>query len=151
MKVNVRQATMDDALDVLNWRNDAETRRNSFESGIVNKEAHIRWFQSAIENPSRMMLIGFTPGTKVGICRFDIESYDNNESEVSINIAPQMRAKGVGKKLLVAAIDAYREVYDARIFAEIKPQNTASIQLFKSVGFEKIDASETMIVYCLVV
>jgi RimJ/RimL family protein N-acetyltransferase len=135
----VRRATAEDALDVLAWRNDAITRAMSRNADVIDEATHLAWFGQALEDPARILLIGEEGGAKAGMVRFDLGA----ESEVSININPAFRGRGVGAELLVLAMSSV----DGLVLAEIKPENVASQRLFERAGFVRSGERDGMLRY----
>jgi RimJ/RimL family protein N-acetyltransferase len=123
----VRKATKADALDVLSWRNDPLTRSMSRASGEVGETAHLEWFEKALGDPRRTLLIGELEGRKIGMVRFD----HGDEVEVSININPACRGQGLSYALLTESMTWVR----GPVVAEIRPENLASQRLFERAGF----------------
>lgn len=132
--MHLRRATIDDALDVLDWRNDPHTRAMSREAAIVDRQAHLDWFARAVEDPSRLLLMGEADGDRIGMVRFDRVG---ETWEVSINVAPRARGRGLGAPLLDGALKVFAGLHpDATILAVIKPENVASLRLFEGLGFQ---------------
>lgn len=125
--VTVRPATPADALDVLAWRNDPHTRAMSRDRGQVEAAAHVAWFEAAVVDPERTLLIGEAGGEKVGMVRLD----HGKQPEVSINLNPAHRGRGLSASLLRAALDQV----EGDVWAEIRDENAASIRLFEGAGF----------------
>lgn len=123
----IRKATSEDALDVLAWRNDPLTRAMSRVQDVVEEASHGAWFSKAINDPRRTVLIGELDEQKIGMVRFD----HGDETEISININPSFRGRGLGYQLLCAAL-AY---VGGPIVAEIRDDNIASLRLFERAGF----------------
>jgi RimJ/RimL family protein N-acetyltransferase len=127
-RVVVRPASGADALDVLAWRNDPVTRAMARNQDEVDTAAHLAWFGKALADPRRTFLIGEVDGEKIGMVRFD----RGEETEVSINLDPAHRSRGLSYPLLMAGL-AY---VGGDVWAEIRPENTASLRLFERAGFE---------------
>ena len=135
--MHLRRAIMDDALDVLAWRNDPDTIAMSKTPGMLDRASHLRWFEAALADPNREIYIATENGQKLGMVQFD---RSDDAWVVSINIAPKERSKGYGRAILRRAIDAVRESKGScRLSAEIKEGNTASLQLFEQCGFVRAD------------
>lgn len=132
--MEVRLAEIDDKDEILAWRNDPVSREMFLDSSLVSAEAHERWMVTSLSNPLRMMYIGLERGRKVGICRFDHNELDNT-SEVSINIAPEMRGRGLGASLLSRSVGEYKAMRSCPIWAKIKNENIASLSCFQRSGF----------------
>ena len=93
-----------------------------------------------IKNTKKFLYVGVSLGSKkmpMGIIRFDLINPKKYYYEVSINIAPIMRGKGLGPFLLNYGTQAFDcEVNKCnRIYAELKVDNNASIKLFTSAGY----------------
>jgi RimJ/RimL family protein N-acetyltransferase len=123
----VRKATKADARDVLSWRNDPLTRSMSRAPEEVQEAAHVEWFEMAVGDPRRTLLIGELDGQKIGMVRFD----HGKEIEVSININPAWRGRGLSHALLTESMTWVR----GTVVAEIRPENLASQRLFENAGF----------------
>ena len=83
---------------------------------------------------NKTFYIGEHNGTKIGVCRFEYNN-EKNISEISINLNPNERGKGYGKKLLTNAIKTYLKNKNCILSAKIKEDNTISLGLFSSSGF----------------
>lgn len=125
--MTVRKATTDDAADVLAWRNDPLTREMSRSTKPVGAADHVRWFQSALQDPACTLLIGEQGGRKIGMVRLA----RGEETEVSINLNPAARGRRLAGELLALALADE----PGAILAVIKPENLASIRLFEGAGF----------------
>jgi len=75
------------------------------------------------------------PSSRVAVCRFDLTT--DGSAEVSINLNPAYRGKGLSRSVLEAAIATFEnEVDDSpELTATIRPANSASIRIFTSAGF----------------
>ena len=114
-----------------------------FNSNIPSYEEHFHWFNSSHNlDETVYWRIG---STKVGVCRFD-HNTKSGVVEVSINMNPTCRGRGYGKRFLASSISAFQKDYKSEFLAKIKPENLASLKIFKSVGFQEISFKEDMIV-----
>jgi RimJ/RimL family protein N-acetyltransferase len=135
----VRRAVETDSELVRLWRNDPVTRASSLTGSEVTPAEHDHWFRAALVNPDRSLLVvslDIAPPRPVAVCRFDVRA-DN--AEVSINVDPTQRGRGLGGPILVAAIAAFRaEGHDAMTLgAVIREGNAPSIRLFEGAGFRR--------------
>ncbi len=101
MGVFLRDACIDDALLILNWRNDFETRQNSFNKNIIDYNDHLAWYQKKLEDNNCFMFILVDNTECVGHIRID---KFNNVGKISYMIAPKKRKMGYGK-LIIELID----------------------------------------------
>jgi len=133
----LRDATLDDAAELLEWRNDAVTRAMSRNTTAVSDADHRRWFARTLDDPAKLLLVGCIAGDKVGMVRFD--RLASSTWEVNINLAPGHRGKGWSHALLAAALESVMAAHrPAEIVAEIKPENVPSRRLFEAHGFRRI-------------
>ena len=90
--ITIRHADNIDSRDVFEWRNDPISVEMSHKPNVVNWQDHSRWFKDSLKNSNRVILIceDVISKEKIGVVRFDIV---DNESTVSINLAPNMRGK----------------------------------------------------------
>jgi len=127
LTVTVRKATADDAADLLAWRNDPLTRAMSRTTEPVGTAEHARWFHRALEDATCTLLIGEDGAEKIGMVRLS----RGEETEVSINLNPAARGRGLARELLALALAQER----GAVLAVIKPDNRASLRLFEGAGF----------------
>lgn len=146
-QIIVTEATIDDSLDIWRWRNDLRTRNMSLNAARVNWASHCAWFKKSLLDQDRVLLVGrMMDGSKVGICRFDI-SPDARTAEVSINLNPLMRGKGLSNILLACSIKEFRNSFDGRLEATIKSSNIASIKIFEKNDFSLLRTDESINYY----
>lgn len=130
----VRRAVTADALDILAWRNDPLTRAMSKNQDAIGEAQHLAWFEAAVADPRRLLLVAEVGGVKIGMVRFDF----GQETEVSINLGPEHRGRGYSLPLLLAALDWV----EGDVWAEIRDENAASQHLFARAGFERRHAAD---------
>lgn len=132
----VRQAQPDDAMDILRWRNDPLVCAMSRHHAPINEMAHMAWYSRAMDDPSRLLLIGVLEKKKIGFVRFDFRQA--SLWEVSITIAPESRSHGLGRHLLEIALkDLYSAHSSASVMAVVRLKNEPSLKLFRALGFNQ--------------
>ena len=142
----VRDATLLDSAEILDWRNDEKSRIMFFDSSVIAKKNHDSWFSNALKNQYSKMFIGEHESIKIGICRFDpIEG--SNKSKVSINMNPECRGKGLAKTFLQKSIDKFWIEFNSDLEAKVKHINIASLKIFQYVGFYEIGRSDTEVLF----
>lgn len=128
-KVNLRQATMADAEDLLTWRNDIETRKASHNMDMVSLASHLTWLESSLNKPAqRRLWVAEFNGVPVGSCRTDKV---DDAWELSWTIAPESRGKGLAKQMLSALLNKL----DKPLLAQVKVENVASMKVAETLGF----------------
>ena len=97
MALYLRKATIEDAEDILRWRNDPSSRENSFTKDEIDLDSHMAWFSRKLCEYDCFMYILMDDQNKAGNIRVDVE---DGVGEISYMIAPECRGKGYGKKIL---------------------------------------------------
>jgi len=140
--ITIRPAVAADAVAVHRWRNDPLAREASVSTAEVPWDQHEAWFARMIESDDHRLYIADETApdgavTAVGTVRFDIVS-DGTSADVSINLNPECRGRGIGLPVLRAAMEAFDASGDEvmPLHAVIRPSNGASIRLFEAVGFD---------------
>lgn len=135
-KIKIRFANSEDSGSIYNWRNNELSREMFLENDAVVFEEHTKWFNDSLENKKRKLYIGEVNNKKIGICRFDTNDKESS-AEVSINMNPEMRSLGLGKRFLFQCIEDYLTKHDHELIAKIKSKNEASLKIFDYVGFKE--------------
>ena len=129
----MRLATTEDSERLFAWRNDPETRRASHNTDVVPPERHAEWLEKTLRRNDQILLIAMLHDEPIGTVRFDRRP--DSYFEVSINLAPEVRAKKLGAACLGAACDFVLAKKSAGFHAEIRSENAASIRIFERCGF----------------
>jgi RimJ/RimL family protein N-acetyltransferase len=139
--ITFRPVAAADSGDLFDWRNDELTRSASVFQDEVQREEHDRWFSDSLESDRRTIYIAVDgeSGESIGMCRFDSLG---DRAEVSINLSPSWRGRGIAADVLGGAIGAYREsaVGALPLVATIRRENVASARIFEKAGFERTSA-----------
>lgn len=132
--VTLRPVTAEDSADLLAWRNDPLTRENSRNTDAVAADAHETWLARAMADPNRRLWIGVEGGEPVGTTSATRD--DAGTVEIAVTVAPAARGRRLSAVLIRLAVRQSRAIWpDARIRAEIKPDNMASRKAFEACGF----------------
>lgn len=100
MDLFLRDADINDAEIILEWRNDSLTNDNSFSKKLIDYETHIKWYETKLSDKNCYLYI-LTDGTeKIGHLRIDRV---HDVGRISYTIAPGKRKKGYGKKMIELA------------------------------------------------
>lgn len=144
--VTLRPITVEDSADLLAWRNDPLTRGNSRNPDAVTQQEHAAWLSRVTADPNRRVWIGVEGGVPVGTTSALRD--DGGTVEISVTVAPAARGHGLAAVLVRLAVARAREIWpDARIRAEIKPDNRASRKAFESCGFVETGAHDGLLDY----
>ena len=146
MALFLRNATIEDAQDVFNWRNDPGTRANSFNKDELDFESHMLWFGKRLGRENTLMYILMNGNQKAGNIRIDIEG---TTGEISYMIAPEARGKGYGKKILALLEKTLSETPAGERITGLKGSvlkgNKASCKCFIANGYTQSEEEDS---YC---
>jgi sialic acid synthase SpsE/RimJ/RimL family protein N-acetyltransferase len=140
----IGRPTEADARQVMDWRNDPETLRQSRDSTPKRwPEFHEEFRREYCNDPRWPPLFGAIEGRRIGFVRLrrtdDPRALNRAAVEVGVNVAPSERQRGVGSALIAAAAEFARGQGADVVVAEIKPENRSSITAFERVGFRAVD------------
>lgn len=142
--ITIRPAVENDSQDLFTWRNDPDSRQASISQAVVSREDHERWFASSLASPRRAIYLAIDSqsGESIGMCRFDLDE-SATVAEVSINLNPVWRGRGLAAAVLAEAISQFRADTGVAITltATIRSSNPASASIFRRAGFETTSAT----------
>ena len=144
--LQIRHANQSDALVVLDWRNDRLAVEMSFQQHTITRDTHERWFSDNLTDDKSTTLIGICDEQRIGVCRFLVNE-DGGYADVSINLNPIFRGKGLAKVLLRQAIKVFTNTSAQTLFARIKNSNHVSMRIFESCDFTKVFANSVFNVF----
>lgn len=138
------RVTEDDARQIMNWRNDPVTLAMFYHRDPKSwdrfwPEYRDRYF-SHPDYPAPVFALH--DGHRVGFLRFEPVPHPDGlrgrTVDVSINIAPEARGKGLGTAVLKAVLDHLSRQGIDTVYAEIRQENTASRKAFAAAGFAEL-------------
>lgn len=133
--LKIRLVNINDCDYLYEWINDPVTREASFISNKISYEEHRSWFDRSLKDPKRTIYIA-EDKNKVCVGAVRLDNINENVVEFDINIAPAMRGKGYGVKLLEMACNRYpKKANKIMYLARIKKANIPSIKTFVKAGF----------------
>lgn len=141
LPLRLRRTNAADADLLFAWANDPDTRAASLRTAAIPRKTHLAWLARRLAEPGTGLWIGEEAGAPVGQVRCDTER--PGEGIVSIAVAPEVRGRGIGSWLLAAGVAAARsELGIGRLVAFIRPENAASVALFRGAGFASAGQTE---------
>ena len=146
----IRLVEKRDCVDLWKWRNDYKAVVNSISKSVISYHSHYRWFNSLINRTDSEIFIAYDGKEKKNIGMVRFEKKNSKIIEVSININPKFRGKGLGKEFLSQSIAKFIKrkpgfVMKARVLIE----NQRSKRLFKSCGFVVSSIRDKIVYYTL--
>jgi sialic acid synthase SpsE/RimJ/RimL family protein N-acetyltransferase len=132
---------------VWQWRNDADTRRNSFHSEVKEYATFRKEFDRYFcftDLPPLFVRMG---NKRVAVLHFapyedpldDKRDSKRRSAEISINIAPGYRGQGLGRRCLKAVQPWIKQQGYEALVAEVKIENERSQKAFIGAGFKRLD------------
>ncbi|MEL6618258.1 MAG: UDP-2,4-diacetamido-2,4,6-trideoxy-beta-L-altropyranose hydrolase [Pseudomonadota bacterium] len=133
LDMRCRRATPADAQAVFDWRSIGVDPGMNRQQSTPSLSDHIAWFEQAVQDRTRHMLIIEDEAGPVGHVRLDVTS--KATARVSIALAPQRRGLALGAPTLCAGLMAGQRAGLRRFAAEIHDRNAGSIAVFMQLGF----------------
>lgn len=140
-KIEFRPVGPDDSRLLWEWANDPATRAASFSPAEIGWGEHAAWFDSRLRSPEPGWIAESSAGRRLAFVRFDHSQ--GKTFTMSLNLAPEVRGRGLGALLIGKACVFFREANGgAEIHAWIKNENIASQHCFEKAGFMQAEAAE---------
>lgn len=133
LRLNCRPAGFKDAERLYHWRQtglDPAMTLSGHQPSLVD---HMTWFDQALADPSRRLLIIEENATPVGHVRLDTDP--QKATRVSLLLDPEMRGTGRGAEVLWVGLAEGQRAGHTHFSAEIHQQNHASRKVFERLGF----------------
>jgi N-acetylneuraminate synthase len=123
-----------DAKQIMEWRNDPITLADSFNSEQKVWESfwtefRNEYFDTRVPPP----VFGLDGELPLGFLRYRF--IGDSKCDISINLAPEFRGKGLAVPLLLAGARHAKDFGTQEIVAEIKRENSASHKAFSRAGY----------------
>ena len=133
-QLKMRRAALTDSDQIYQWRNHEKIRLASRNKDLIKKNNHDNWFLDIINNTNKLVLIGESSNSPIGVVRFDI---NNREAEVSIYLVPEAGIFYGGVELLKNAEEWLRNNYKEidLLKAHVLSDNKKSHNLFIKSGY----------------
>jgi UDP-2,4-diacetamido-2,4,6-trideoxy-beta-L-altropyranose hydrolase len=142
--ITFRNANIDDAEQLLAWRNDPEVRSVVFDTEAASLATYQMWLERKLDSDNCQLLIAeASNGQPIGQVRLDFES--PQQASIFLSLDHTRRAKGLGRNIIEKACSLGFEENPQlnSIVAQIAPGNVASERAFRSVGF--VQTQPTMV------
>jgi sialic acid synthase SpsE/RimJ/RimL family protein N-acetyltransferase len=135
---------------VMDWRNDPVTLSMFYHQQPKVWDSFWPEFRDIyFSHPAYTPLFAIAGGQRVGFLRFQPakhpEGLAGRTSDVSINIAPEARGRGIGTQVLKGALDYLRGAGVDSVYAEVRQENEASLRAFEAAGFRSLGPARKLI------
>jgi HAD superfamily hydrolase (TIGR01509 family) len=137
----------DHARIAMAWRNDPVTLSMSFHRREKIWESFWPEYRSTYFSggPDLHPVFAVLDGERIGFLRFDPvprPGLPHRTVDLSINISPQWRGKGLGRRVIAAALERLGSLGVESVHAEVLIQNHASIRTFEAAGFQLLGRAD---------
>jgi UDP-2,4-diacetamido-2,4,6-trideoxy-beta-L-altropyranose hydrolase len=150
MSLLMRDVSIQDSADLLEWRNDPYAREFSHTQGLITPETHDAWLKNRIKLLPNEPFFAFTSDLgKVGFTRFDFDK-SLDTYRVAILVNPLLRGRGLGKLILSLSIDdCLARKSGVSIYATVHKNNQASNKIFFDCGFHELGMEGNFLIWKL--
>lgn len=128
--MNLTPANINDFNFLFRLRNDPFAIKASENTSWFYPRQYFEWLSMILKNPNRKIFIAEENNIHIGMIRYDF--LHDNICELSWNIDPKMRHKGLGTKMVSLALMSITCPVQARI----KAGNIASIKIAKKLNIK---------------
>lgn len=143
--LTVRLGRASDWEAIWRWRCDPATRAMSRRTQELPPEVVRAEIEAAVADEDKQLVIGEHDGSPFGVVKFDRR--EDDRWEVSINLAPEARGKGLARRTLELAIGLVFPESVPTLTAEIRPENVVSRRLFETLGFRLEGEVDDRLIY----
>ena len=146
MRAYLRKALPTDRDRYFRWVNDEEVQRASFKGHTVTKEEHRAWYEKALADPDVDMFVCMDFFLGLGQVRLTKDPSTEGTALISYSVDRDMRGQGVAKRMLSMMEPLAAKKYSL-LRAEVKPDNAASIKVFRDLGYREVSRDEEKLVF----
>jgi UDP-2,4-diacetamido-2,4,6-trideoxy-beta-L-altropyranose hydrolase len=144
----VREAAVRDEDLLLEWANDPQTRRNSFNRAIIGAEEHHQWLCHRLRPGQRglLLVIETQDGVPLATVRFDPIA---TGWRLNYSVGAQYRGRGLGGPVLERAMAALARSRPeaSSLVARVMAANQPSHRVFRRLGFEVVSDAAGAVEY----
>ena len=137
MTLSIRKAGLGDANTLFKWVNSPDSLAGKIlTSEPIKWTNHIRWLEQRLNREAAHIWIIEESGVPIGQVRFE---FSDGAYLVDIFLTPESRKKGYAAKAIQKCISSLKVILEKRavLKADVKLSNSASIKLFRSLGFSQ--------------
>ena len=147
MTIKILKANSIHSKMIWEWRNDPLTIRMSSKNKRVSWQQHNKWYEKKIIDKASNIYMAKKNNSYLGVVRYEQIPSNKSIYEISINISPEQRGKGIGRLVLQKSINCFLKDESCcnLIKAKVKKENIPSIKTFLKCGFEFFEENNEII------
>lgn len=127
--IKLRKVTMEDAENLLKWKNEEDTRKNSIVTdAVILMEDHLKWLEKTLADKNVDFYIIENDGLPLGDVRLERK---DKEAEISIRMDKASRGLGLATQIIA--------LFRGPLMAKIRIHNLASMRVFIANGYRPTD------------
>lgn len=134
LTLNMRSIRENDCELLYNWANDSEVRKNALDPTFIEWDAHVRWFNNALDSDKVHIFVLERNKVPVGQVRFNMEG---ESFLIDYSVGKEFRGKGYGTILIEKGL---KNMVGKNFKAVVESWNTGSLRVFQSLNFRETDS-----------
>lgn len=140
----LRPLTVEDARQVLNWRNSDHVRAFMVTQDLIEWEGHQKWVQKVVTTPESYRYFIFEADNRpLGLIGFYGFSDDKKSAEWGLYIGEADAPKGAGESMCRLALDVFfNDLGGEELETFALSTNQRAIKLYEKLGFQTIDKGD---------
>lgn len=150
-QIILREITLEDAGQIVNWRNIPEVYRYFKFPHPITLQEHVDWFTKTYEKQTErkdFMLLRLPDELAVGTAGLSRVPETKNTVEMSYLVAPEQQRKGYARRAIELLCDlAVREWAAERARTVIHRENEKSLAFIKNQGFTQINSEADFLIF----
>jgi ribosomal protein S18 acetylase RimI-like enzyme len=144
VRLETRRAVTSDAAIVASWSQSADEidRWSSVEADVVTVERILGWWEPDDVEPWVLESDG---AGAVGYGELWLDAHEDEIELARLIVAPEMRGKGIGKRLAAALVDKASTTGLGSVILRVRPDNPVAIHCYRASGFHDISQEEAAV------
>jgi len=130
--LTIRRATQSDCECYWFWVNDTTVRESAINQNVIEWREHQLWFEKKLHCANSTLLVVESEFGPIGQVRFD---RTDKSYSVDYSIDKLFRGYGLGRKILLEAIEYLKKEHAFNIRGLVRSCNLPSKKVFESLGF----------------
>lgn len=136
MTYKIRLVEKSDLSFITDIRNDIEVVNNLGTYLITNKDLQEKWYNSLLQDKSKMYFIFEKDNKRIGYCRCTDIDYINRSVCIGGDICKNYRGKGYGKEMYKLLFNMFFDQMNFnRLWLFVLDSNEIALKLYKKLGF----------------